>query len=376
MYNFNFICRKSKQDKKGLAPIELSIIINHQRCYVSLPLKVSPSDFKIKAIAKRSNEITDYISNVRYKINQYINTLIVTGQSISCERIKDYIKYGERTIVYTIDDLKNDYLSYMNKRYMVGEIGKNSVYKYQITLDRFVNFVGMSKDITSITTQDIENFKLEMLKNMEMGSVSRYMVALKSSFIFAMNNNKLKNNPFAMITINRVTKEVQKLSKDEVKRIEDKHFAIERLNRVKDLFLFQCYTGLSYCDMAMIVKDDIKMNGETFYVKKKRKKTNVEYISVLNDKAMSILHKYNYVLPVLSNQKYNAYLQEIRELCYITIPLTTHIARHTCATMLLNNGTPLEIVAKVLGHSNLNQTKHYAKMLDSTIISYFKEKSF
>jgi len=126
--------------------------------------------------------------------------------------------------------------------------------------------------------------------------------------------------------------------------------------------------------MANLTKDDFNVNNKgQIYVKKTRQKTGVRYLVVLLDNAKRIAEKYDYSLPVLSNQRYNSYLKEIKDLCHISKPLHTHIGRHTAATYLLNKGIPIETVAKILGHSDIRQTQHYAKLLDDSVFREFKK---
>ena len=132
--------------------------------------------------------------------------------------------------------------------------------------------------------------------------------------------------------------------------------------------MFACYTALAYSDLASISIDDIKVQNGVHFIQKNRIKTGVQYTIPLNDIAMEILQRYNYQLPVLTNQRYNSYLKEIADICGIDKKLTSHLARHTAATLMLNSGISIDVVAKILGHRNTAMTAHYAKMLDKTII--------
>ena len=147
-------------------------------------------------------------------------------------------------------------------------------------------------------------------------------------------------------------------------------YPIGRLDKVRDCFLFSCYTGLSFCDMATLSMDDIQTNGTVHYIKRNRAKTDVQYIIPLSDKAMSILVKYGFNLPVISNAKTNAYLKEIQTLAGIEKNLHFHLARHTALTLMLQNGIPIEIVSKIAGHTKIRQTQHYAKVMENTVLSY------
>lgn len=372
MYDFNFICRPSKADKNGLSPIELSIIINSQRTYVSLPLKVNADDFRKKMASRRNNEILEYTSNVRTLLNKYCSDMMVKGVAVTAASLKEYFKNGGSVTVYKLSDLIEEFLSLHRKKSEVGLITNKSFRKYELDMSKFIEFIG-DVDIATIKPINIEDFRLELSKTYEPTSVSGILGRIKGAFIFAVNNGKIRLNPFNQIVIGKNYKEVEKLDDYDVEKIETKDFCIERLNKVRDMFLFQIYTGLSYSDMIQIEESDIKFNDGMHYVRKPRQKTGIIFFTVLDDNAMNILKKYDFNMNIMSNQKCNAYLKEIQDICGIKKPLHTHLARHTAATRMLNNGIPLEVVSKVLGHTNTTQTAHYAKLLDKTVLSAFKK---
>lgn len=372
MYDFNFICRPSKADKNGLSPIELSIIINSQRTYVSLPLKVNADVFRKKMASRRNNEILEYTSNVRTLLNKYCSDMMVKGVAVTAASLKEYFKNGGSVTVYKLSDLIEEFLSLHRKKSEVGLITNKSFRKYELDMSKFIEFMG-DVDIATIKPINIEDFRLELSKTYEPTSVSGILGRIKGAFIFAVNNGKIRLNPFNQIVIGKNYKEVEKLDDYDVEKIEAKDFCIERLNKVRDMFLFQIYTGLSYSDMIQIEESDIKFNDGMHYVRKPRQKTGIIFFTVLDDNAMNILKKYDFNMNIMSNQKCNAYLKEIQDICGIKKPLHTHLARHTAATRMLNNGIPLEVVSKVLGHTNTTQTAHYAKLLDKTVLSAFKK---
>lgn len=168
------------------------------------------------------------------------------------------------------------------------------------------------------------------------------------------------------------------LVQEEIQAIVDKEFATERLNQVKDIFLFSCFTGLAYIDVKQLTRSNIGLGidgGKWIFTN--RQKTDTRSNISLLPIAEEILDKYKQhpqclnegkLLPVLSNQKMNSYLKEIADLCEINKELTFHIARHTFATTVtLTNGVPIESVSKMLGHKNLRTTQHYAKILDRKV---------
>jgi integrase len=170
----------------------------------------------------------------------------------------------------------------------------------------------------------------------------------------------------------------QFLTEQELQTLSNKALMNERLRQVRDIFVFSCYTGLAYIDAANLTPQNIGigMDGERWIYTFRQKTDTRTNIPVLPP-AMAIIEKYkehqlckvkNKLLPILSNQKMNAYLKEIAALCNINKELTFHIARHTFATTVtLSNGIPIETVSKMLGHSSIKQTQHYAKILDRKV---------
>ena len=189
---------------------------------------------------------------------------------------------------------------------------------------------------------------------------------------------RLDKNPF--VNYKAKVKEVERayLVQEEIQAIVDKEFATERLNQVKDIFLFSCFTGLAYIDVKQLTRSNIGLGidgGKWIFTN--RQKTDTRSNISLLPIAEEILDKYKQhpqclnegkLLPVLSNQKMNSYLKEIADLCEINKELTFHIARHTFATTVtLTNGVPIESVSKMLGHKNLRTTQHYGKILDRKV---------
>ncbi|WP_407660375.1 site-specific integrase [Marivirga arenosa] len=188
----------------------------------------------------------------------------------------------------------------------------------------------------------------------------------------------MEKNPFKKYQTHFEKFEREYLDGNELQAIEEKEFNIPRLEMVRDIFIFSCYTGLSYVDIYHLSKDNISigMDGERWIHLKRKKKTNTSFSVMLLPKAEHIIEKYtdhprafeNQLLPVLSNQKTNAYLKEIADLCGIKKTLTFHIARHTFATTVtLTNGVPIETVSKMLGHTKLATTQIYAKVVENKI---------
>ncbi|MGN7988740.1 site-specific integrase [Pedobacter sp. 22226] len=188
----------------------------------------------------------------------------------------------------------------------------------------------------------------------------------------------MSNDVKTFIAYKSTAKERFYLTQEEVDKIIAKEFTIGRLQQVRDIFIFCCFTGLSYADVKKLKRSEIALgiDGEKWIFTKRQKTNTFSHIPILPN-AFDILRRYkdnpecenrDLVLPVLSNQKMNAYLKEIADVCCINKHLTFHMARHTFATTVtLSNGVPIETVSKILGHTALKTTQHYAKVLDIKI---------
>jgi Site-specific recombinase XerD len=159
-----------------------------------------------------------------------------------------------------------------------------------------------------------------------------------------------------------------------VEKIRTTDFHNESLNKVRDLFVFQAASGLSYTDMAKLVPTDFQVTEDgQYYIHDKRNKTGVYYTAVILSDGVEVLKRYNFNLPIITNHKINVYLKTIRDICGIDKPIFSHVARHTYATRCLNRGIRLEVVAKLLGHSTTRITQHYAKLLEKSILAEVQE---
>ncbi len=235
--------------------------------------------------------------------------------------------------------------------------------------------------LQSINHEFIKDFEhyLKTVRNCGHNTTVKYIRNLRKIIRIALSNDWLKLDPFRNITYH--LKEVNKayLTDQELKLLINKEFSNERLRRVKDIFLFCCFTGLAFSDVKSLTKDNITIGiNNQKWLRTKRKKTGNPSEIPLLDVPISIIKKYEndpiclieQLLPVGSNQKMNAYLKEIADLCDIKKNLSTHTARHTFATTVtLTHGVSMEAVSKMLGHSNISTTKQYARIVDTLIIN-------
>ena len=185
----------------------------------------------------------------------------------------------------------------------------------------------------------------------------------------AMKFELISDDPYNGLTFERGKFDKRKyLTEQELYKMETCEINSQPIDRVRDLFLFQCYTGFSYSDFAKFdFERDVENRNGKYIIADRRKKTNEDYYIVLLSPAMKILKKYNFKLPVISNQQYNIMLKVAAQYAKINKRITTHVARHTFAVFALNNGVSMEVVAKMLGHSNIKTTQIYAKVLNREV---------
>ena len=188
---------------------------------------------------------------------------------------------------------------------------------------------------------------------------------LKKILSFAVKERYIDVSPFQMV-IREEKLEYNVLDKDDIEILLSQKFTDRRIEEIRDMFVFQCYTGLAYADMVSLTKDDIKDD----VIIKRRKKTDVQFVIPLLSVAKQIIEKYEYELPVMSNQKYNQYLKLLGDYCNLGKKLHSHLARHTFACLLLNNGVDMKTISRTLGHSSLQTTERiYASMNNATVVN-------
>jgi len=215
-------------------------------------------------------------------------------------------------------------------------------------------------------------------KQMGNNTVMKHIERFRKMITLAYKQEWIVRDPF--INFQSKFEKVERgfLTEKELLTIEEKQFSIERLELVKDLFIFSCYTGLSYIDVMNLTKDHINIgiDGNLWIITQRRKTDNMVRVPIL-PAVDTLIKKYEHhpraqqrgtLLPNMSNQKLNAYLKEIADLCHIKKNLTFHLARHTFATTVtLSNGVPIETVSKLLGHSRISTTQIYAKVIERKV---------
>lgn len=374
MLNYSFLCRPSKVGNPalGLAPVELCINLDGKRTYVQLNLKAKPEDFKKAMMGKGHPEIQNYMAEVRSKLTEIQTSMMAKNIPLNARVIKDFFKNGCVEKTYTLRDLKTEYFAILKKR--VGNSITEITYKrYERAWNDFITCNKLNEDLSveAVGQSHIANYKAELYSTLSAESAGGWLKRIKAIFKYAFEAGYIKSNPGYFVKVDRKKDEkVRYLTPQELELIKRTDFRIERLRRVADCFLFSCYTGLSYGDIELLEPSDYQINSfGQVYIEKKRKKTDILFTTVLLDDALAIAKKYDYVLPVVSNQKMNAYLKEIQALCGIETNITFHTARHTAACYLLNFKPPIpqETIMKIFGWQSEKIYHHYAKIFNVTV---------
>lgn len=363
-FAIKFYCREAKAKKDGKAPVEVSLIVRGDRQMWQLPKFCEPSKFK--SLGSKS-DVKIYCHNVENKLNEIYTSLSLAGEPISAFIIKDIFVNGTTRYSYTLNKMFEDGL-----QLKVKENCEPRLYdKYVLTKDRFLEYTGIdgNREAGVVKYNDIMVYKAKLDNTFKPNTVVKELQRTKFFFLLAFNSGKIKANPFASITIKKPQTENIFLTQEEIGKIRDLRITNDRLDKIRSTFLFMCYSGLEYADMAELIPEDVQTSPKgQLYIKKKRVKTGIEYISILYRDAVEVWNLYDGKLPLVSNAKFNLYLKEIQKAAGIDKNLTTLICRHSYATFLLNEcSLPIDIVSKMLGHTNTVQTKTYAKMLDTSV---------
>lgn len=369
-FSVQYYVRPSKVSKKdGLAHIEMSIIINGKRILVNLPFRCRPEDFNKK---RKPQEIEDYLNAQRTLVSKVLAEMAENNIPVTSENLRDYYRTGG-VKSYTAEILFNEYLDILKAR--VGHTLTKGVYrKYELVRDLFFETFDKDREVTAINNYEVRKFFAILDAKYDNSTAVGYKTKFKSFITFALDNNKMKINPFQGIKIVKEKKEIDYLTSAEIQKIIDTPIENESLARVKDAFVFQIASGLSFADVSNLKEGDLQEENGMFYISKNRVKTGTPYFSVVLPFGVDVYKKYNGHIPLISNQKYNLYLHSIETLCGLEKRLHSHIARHSYCTLLLNKGVPIKTVAKCAGHANSRVTENfYAHLEDRTILRQVSE---
>ena len=397
-----FYLRESKKNKSGMSPIYCRVTAKGKRTEFSIKRNVLPENWNkesntVLGKSRTFKLINQHIDAIKFKLREIENSFIHLGKPIVAKDIVMQFK-GKENKLPTLIELFDDHNKRMQNRIGI-EFTIGTHKRYETTLKHVKEFLKLKykqedyflNDLSHSFIIDFDDY-LITTKKCNNNSTLKYIRNFRKIINIAVANDWLVKDPFLLYKRKLTDTKVTFLTQEELSKIENKQFNIDRLSRVRDVFIFSCYTGLAYVDLLNLTKDNIHIGIDKklwidVYRQKTQERTNLPLLA----KANEILDKYkddpecellNKLLPIKSNQKLNAYLKEIAELCGIKKNLTWHMSRHTFATTVtLTNNVPIDVVSKMLGHANIRSTQRYAKVVPEKISkemtkleSHFKEE--
>lgn len=383
-----FYIKRKKLLKNGDAPVYMRVTVDGRFLEASLKRGVNPKSWNEKKQRstgrdRLSLELNDYIADTLAKLLKIHQRFTDEKKIINPKTIlEEWARKAEKPKMLC-EVFKEENLKY-RQRLAIGDLVLNTVLRNERAeryLGEFIRKKFNTPDMpfSAIDNAFVRDFHLFLRvdKKQEQNTANKYCKILKRIVTLALDNKWMDVNPFQGIRFQAKATTRQFLTEKELSTIMNKTFTLERLNVVRDIFVFCALTGLSFSDVEGLKPEHVSVDGEgNYWIHKARQKTkNICSIPYL-ESARAIAEKYKehplcekrgVLLPVISNQRMNSYLGEIAGICGIDKPLTMHIARHSFACLALANGVSMEIIARMLGHSDIRTTKIYAKVIDKSI---------
>jgi integrase len=403
--NFNqtfsilFWLHKARITKQGLAPIWVRITVDGKRAECSTQKQIHPRFWDAennKVIDKFSEAkaINDYLTLVKADLLRHYNILVSTKDIVTAEDVKNSYK-GVKEIKKTFLQLFKQFNQQLAERKEIDDLSDGRYKRFEILYNKCEAFIKFKFKRSDIILEELRlNFIVEFehyLRTVEKighNTAMKYAKDLKQVTKYGVVLEYIPSNPFEhfQCTYKKVKREF--LDQEELDLMYKKELPIARLQEVRDCYVFSCYTGYAYSDAEALGPDDVAIgiDGHKWIIRDRQKTDTTENVPLL-EIPLEIIARYkthpyckanNRLLPMNSNQRYNAYLKEIADLCGIKKKLTTHTARHTFATtVMLMNDVPMETTMELLGHTDIRTTQIYGKIVQKKIsndMSKLKDK--
>ena len=358
-----FYIRKNQVNKDGTVCIMVRLTVSGDVTQFSSKLNVDPKAWdvrlgKVAGNSVKARQLNDLLEDIRTSLKNHYRDIEVHESFVTAEKVRNaFLGFTakQRTLLELFKKHNED------AQKLVG-ISKTpaTMAKYDRCYRRIEEFMKAKYNITDIALKEINHMfitdfetYLRTVSLCNENTTAKFMQTFRMIVIMAKNNGWIYTDPFMNYKIRLKRVDRGYLTEQEIQKILKKKFPTKRLEQVRDVFIFSCFTGLSYIDIKTLKVPLLKI-------------------------PLAILKKYDgqlpkgELLPVLSNQKLNSYLKEIADLCGINKNITFHMSRHTFATMCLNNGVKMENVSKMLGHTNVRTTQQYAKVLNAEVEKDFE----
>ena len=384
-----FYIRRDKTNKKGEAPVFMRLTINGERADASIKRFIEPHAWnsakgKANEKSRGGKDLNLYLDAISANILRIQRDLELDKKEVSAQIILNRYLGKEQSDRHTLMEV---FRAHNEKcRALSGiSLAPGTVIRYETSLrltEAFLRTTYKKEDcyLDEITHQFVEDydFYLRTVRRCCHNTTTKYLLNFKKIIRIALAKGWMKKDPFAQVHFHFEPVEREFLEKQELKVLLNKEITITRLAQVRDIFCFCCLTGLAFMDVQQLKPEHLvaDIHGKIWIRKARQKTKNMCNIPLL-DEAQKIIDRYKehpycqthgVLLPVCSNQKMNSYLKELADICGIRKNLSTHCARHTFATLTLASGATIDNVAKMLGHANVNMTRRYAKVLDSSIM--------
>lgn len=387
-FNLLFFIKKNKIRTNGTAPIYLRITIDGKAADIAAKRYIDPQKWDVKAHkavgnSQEAKTLNVYLKTLEQQVYDSHYQMLKEEDFVTSEGLKSKLlgtDVSTRMLIPIFQDHNDKVEALVGQDFAPGTLER-----YKTSLKHTQEFLIWKYKTSDIDITKIDHafimdydFWLRSVRKCANNTAVKYIKNFKKIIRLCIANGWLSKDPFLGYKAKLKVVERPYLTKEEIQTIYEKEFASDRLIQVRDIFLFSCYTGLAYVDVKKLTKSNVNIgiDGDQ-WIFTHRQKTDTSTRVPLLPLAQELILKYedhpecvnsNVLFPVLSNQKMNSYLKEIVNVCGINKELTFHIARHTFATTVtLSNGVPIESVSKMLGHTNIKTTQHYAKILDKKV---------
>lgn len=361
--------RKHTASKTTKGTVQIEILFERKRKWLSTGVRLYSDQWSEKTKVKntvQSLDLNERLDTQMRNINEFINGLVKNKEPFSFDKLEHFLKYSQT---------KESFIDFIKRR-----VGERTDLR-QGTLNTHASLITSLKEFgrivyfTDVTTANIMHYDNFLHgKYNKQTTIHGYHKRLKRYINEAIKYDLLKDNPYNKLKFERGKSEgIKYLTLEQIKQIQGLKTASESIERVRDLFIFQCFTGLSYADLFNFDFSGVIKKGNKFFIRDIRVKTEEEYFLMLLKPAMEILQKYDFKLPVISNYQYNLRLKVVQELARIKQNLHSHMARHSFAVMALNMGVSIENLAKMMGHTDIKTTQIYAKVLNKSVQEEFEK---
>ena len=388
--SFSLLCyvSRAKVKKNGECPVFMKININGDRYVINIQRSIRPEDWdtdraRMIGNTKEARVFNEYLDAVKLLANQRYNELRRLHEVVTPKMLGDAVLGVDTAKSKSIMEVWGEHVARLHK--LIGKDNSYTTYqKFNTCKGHFQAFLKAKYKVSDVSVkqlnpQMVDEFLLYLRVDLDIAHNTsiKFMHNFKRITALCLRNGWISRDPFVGIKL--ALKEVDRpyLNEEELRRVIDYHSPMDRLNRVRDFFLFACFTGLAYADVKKLKRNEIDTDGANYWIRTRRQKTGGRSNIPLLEVPMTIIRRYaaleeagsqDTIVPIISNQKMNSYLKEIADACGIDKQLSFHVARHTFATTVtLTNGVPIETVSKMLGHKDLRSTQHYARIVDQKV---------